>query len=594
MKQSSYSPLGSMFSSSALTVASQVSPAPVNTTGTAGDDTIHGSDFADRISGGSGGIDRLYGYGGDDVIDGGDESFFFTSTLDLSGEAIYGGAGNDTLHGNGGSDIVMGEEGNDKLYGDADSDRLDGGAGNDLLDGGDGGDILWDAEGHNTLLGGAGSDNLFTMAGTTGTQGGGDGDDILKGWLGVDFIGGAGDDQIELGLSRIGAGNSTIDGGLGDDHILFSFERPGPGGASVRGGGGRDTYTVSGEMAADSRGLVTIQDFASGPSGDRIDLRALLGAEYASNPFGNGFLRLVDNGAASLIDIRVADAPGGYVPLLILAGIAASALTRENFVDGIDPTGLSDGLTLEGTASSDLLTGTPYADTLRGHAGDDRLAGNSGNDTLEGGAGNDAMDGGDGKDSLSGGAGTDTLNGGNGVDRALYTGARSDYTVTRSPTGATVTDKRGAGDGMDTLEDVERLAFADGHLALDTNGVAGDIYRLYSAAFDRAPDLVGQGFWMEMLERGVSLHTVAASFVASEEFAKLYGAAPTNAEIVTRLYQNILDREPEPGGYAFWLDILDTKKADLPTVVLAFSNGEENSANVAELIANGIAYTPFG
>ena len=36
---------------------------------------------------------------------------------------------------------------------------------------------------------------------------------------------------------------------------------------------------------------------------------------------------------------------------------------------------------------------------------------------------------------------------------------------------------------------VERLDFSDAHLAFDVDGNAGQIYRLYKAAFARTPDL---------------------------------------------------------------------------------------------------------
>lgn len=101
------------------------------------------------------------------------------------------------------------------------------------------------------------------------------------------------------------------------------------------------------------------------------------------------------------------------------------------------------------------------------------------------------------------------------------------------------------------------------------------------------------GFWIEMLDRGVTLQAVADGFTRGEEFARLYGANPGNADIVTRLYRNILDREPEKGGYDFWLSVLDNKLTDLGTVLAAFSESPENRAAVAELIANGVAYQPF-
>ncbi len=606
---------------------------PVVATGTAGDDTIHGSDFADTISGGSGGRDTLWGHGGDDVIHGGDEPPDTSGNiLYLSGDTIHGGAGNDILYGNGGQDTLTGGDGDDKLYGGADFDYLYGGAGDDLLDGGDGSDELRDDAGDNILLGGGGDDRLFTGPGTTGRQEGGEGDDQLDGYGGVDLFGGDGNDQITLTLTGPDTVVSGIDGGAGDDRIVLAFDRPARTGVSVTGGSGVDTFVVRGNVAADSSGFATIQDFTPGAGGDKLDITALLGQDYTGNPFQDGLLRLVHSpGFFTLIEMRVADAPGGYVPLLALAGVVPPSLTRDNFVNGIDPTGRAEGVVLEGTAGADLLTGTPYDDTLRGGDGDDRLVGNTGNDSLDGGAGNDELDGGDGDDVLdggdgndilhgglgnnilnggagddilhagfddnvmNGGAGNDTLNGSVGLDHALYTGARDDYTLTLIRNSFTLADRRGtAGDGVDTLLAVDRLAFSDANLAFDVSGAAGAAYRLYRAAFDREPDLGGIGFYIAMMDKGVSLYDVAAGFVSSQEFKDVYGSAPTHEEIVTRMYKNILHRDPEPLGYEFWLKILEDKKADVAAVLVAFSEGAENREVTADLVAEGIAYTPYG
>jgi hypothetical protein len=74
----------------------------------------------------------------------------------------------------------------------------------------------------------------------------------------------------------------------------------------------------------------------------------------------------------------------------------------------------------------------------------------------------------------------------------------------------------------------------------------------------------------------------------------MYGSAPSNADIVMRLYKNILHREPDAGGYQYWLDILNNKQATLPWVLAFFSDSQENIDGVAELIGNGIVYTPYG
>jgi hypothetical protein len=222
--------------------------------------------------------------------------------------------------------------------------------------------------------------------------------------------------------------------------------------------------------------------------------------------------------------------------------------------------------------------------------------GSTGSDEIRGGAGNDLLDGGAGNDILFGGAGNDTLVGGDGRDSAHYAGAFANYSVKGGQDNFRVVDQRTSnGEGTDTLVGVERLLFGDGvGMALDIDGVAGQAFRIYRAAFDRAPDLGGMGFWLASMDKGATVHDLAAGFVASKEFADLYGAAPTNAELVTRLYTNILHRAPEAAGYAYWLDILDSKKADLVGVLAMISESGENVDGVAELIANGIAFTPYG
>ena len=83
--------------------------------------------------------------------------------------------------------------------------------------------------------------------------------------------------------------------------------------------------------------------------------------------------------------------------------------------------------------------------------------GGSGNDTLVGNTAANALTGGAGNDILTGGAGNDTLNGGSGVDIAVFSGNRSNYTITYANGVYTVTGT----DGVDTLTDIERLQFAD-------------------------------------------------------------------------------------------------------------------------------------
>ena len=95
------------------------------------------------------------------------------------------------------------------------------------------------------------------------------------------------------------------------------------------------------------------------------------------------------------------------------------------------------------------------------------------------------------------------------------------------------------------------------------------------------------------MDDGLSLKGVAGGFVESAEFKALYGANPTSSEIVTKLYDNVLHRPGDSGGFNFWLGILDRHDATVAEVLAAFSESAENQAGVIGVIGNGFSYTPF-
>ncbi len=193
-----------------------------------------------------------------------------------------------------------------------------------------------------------------------------------------------------------------------------------------------------------------------------------------------------------------------------------------------------------------------------------------------------------GHDILAAPSGASVLDGLDGLDTVVYGGARSAYTVAKSGAGVLVSDASGL---STLLNNVERLQFSDQSLALDVDGTAGEAYRLYQAAFNRAPDKTGLGFWIDALDAGHGLREAAQGFVASAEFAKLYGANSTDTQFVQALYQNVLHRSPDAAGYAFWLDTIDhTTRAD---VLVAFSESTENQAQVIGSIQDGMAFVPW-
>ncbi len=222
--------------------------------------------------------------------------------------------------------------------------------------------------------------------------------------------------------------------------------------------------------------------------------------------------------------------------------------------------------------------------TVQGGAGADRIVLREGAETARGG---------DGSDWLEGRGGDDLLDGGAGLDHAVYSGARAGYKVARAEGGFTVLDASGR-DGRDTLRDIERLQFADGMLALDVDGVAGQAYRIYQAAFAREPDEAGLGYWIAMMDGGTTLTGVAAGFVASAEFIARYGANPSNRELVEKFYLNVLQRPGDAEGITYWVNALDSRSASVADVLMGFSESPENQAALVGVTENGIAFHTFG
>jgi len=219
--------------------------------------------------------------------------------------------------------------------------------------------------------------------------------------------------------------------------------------------------------------------------------------------------------------------------------------------------------------------------------GDDVIAGSAFSDSLSGYGGNDIF-------YPSGlfhmGAEDDFIDGGAGMDTVSYDGYRSDYVIEKLTNSdwRTVSLKPSALP-LDLLENIERISFVDGTWALDAHGTSGQVYRLYKAAFDRAPDPPGLGWNIHLIDKGTTQAQMADAFVHSAEFTSKYGSL-SNEQFITQLYANVLHRTPDPDGMAWNLNLLNTKlsRADM---LSAYSESAENQAAVIGQIQDGIWFT---
>lgn len=261
---------------------------------------------------------------------------------------------------------------------------------------------------------------------------------------------------------------------------------------------------------------------------------------------------------------------------------------------------LSTEPTAEGSAS---VSGTSGDDLLLGSYSSDHIDAASGNDLILAREGDDTLIGGDGADTLVGAAGNDRINGGAGIDTAVFQYNLSSYTIVSIADGSRSVRHNNEGfsnrslisdEGTDLLLHTERLRFSDQEFAFDTDVHAGQAYRMYKAAFNRAPDLAGLGYWIKQIDLGMGLAEVAQRFIDSSEFKTLYGNNPSNADFLGRVYGNAFGKNPDATSESWWINQMGINSSVAWNKVLSdLSESPENKASIASLLYNGISYEPW-
>ncbi len=424
------------------------SVAQTEISGTEGNNTLNGSNFADLING-EAGNDVLEGKQGDDTLTGG-----------TGDDILFGGGigdqvsnGNDTyIWSRGDGDDGIGDYASsltevDRLVlTDVDSDKVllvrpkdsvdlkivvlnDDGA-NDVITvdrrfedptKGYGIEVIEFANGVIWTLNDILSNTVVLGTTSNDTINGTAYSDNLLGEAGNDILGGKG-------------GNDTLTGGTGNDILLG-------GGVGDQTSNGSDTYVWSRGDGDDAIG-----DYASSLTEvDRLVLSDVASDKVllvqSQNSVDLKVVVLNDNGDNDVITIdrRFEDPAKGYGVEVI------------EFSDGVIWT-LNDILSntvIFGNSGNDTLIGTAGADYLFGAKGNDILVGHQGDDTIQGGTGNDALFGGSIVEQAENGSDTYIWSTGDGddsiadlstseaeIDRLVLTDVNSDNVVLVRPNGS--------------------------------------------------------------------------------------------------------------------------------------------------------------
>ena len=408
--------------------------------GTAGDDTLVGGIYNDRLYG-LGGDDTLIGGRGPDILDGGPgsdtadydaslegvfinlsdaapesgghasgdilisienirgSSYDDTIIGDDNDNVLHGGYGNDRLDGGGGADQVFGDQGDDTivLRGDAGA-VAHGGSGNDEIDilgngntaFGDSGADTYFIQGDNNYVADLdydGSPSMFVIDGNNNQVFGGWGSNffrlpLLSHSSGNLLYGGPGDDTFQNtgdGDNNTfygGEGADTFIGGDGIDLIFTDQSYPVSAGDIVHAGAGDDQVVSKGN-----------QDYLDGESGAdtlSLDLSWVPGDILVT--YDEHLQKFtVANEGTEFLNFENVEINLGYTNTVHAASFTGSLLLWGNSGGAID--------IFEGGSGNDQFYGGGYHDVLTGGDGDDYF-----NET---GVGGNLIDGGAGYDSLS-------------------------------------------------------------------------------------------------------------------------------------------------------------------------------------------------
>ena len=110
------------------------------------------------------------------------------------------------------------------------------------------------------------------------------------------------------------------------------------------------------------------------------------------------------------------------------------------------------------------------------------------------------------------------------------------------------------------------------------------VQKAYVAYYGRPADPGGLAYWADRMEKeGGSLTSIIVAFGNSEEFNRRYGGL-THTELVTKIYLQTLNRDPDPDGLKYYVDELLAGRRTLQSITLDVLNGattEPDSAVVA-------------
>ncbi len=134
---------------------------------------------------------------------------------------------------------------------------------------------------------------------------------------------------------------------------------------------------------------------------------------------------------------------------------------------------------------------------------------------------------------------------------------------------------------QDAVVDGDRRALTAA-LAADRHFVGVLVDDLYRTTLGRSPDGVGRRYWTAEIDDGLTVASVGALFYASDEYYERAGM--TDTAFVTALYRDLLGRDPDGEGLAYWRDMLGRSQVRRIDIAAGFyASPESRQFRVSDL-----------
>ena len=232
------------------------------------------------------------------------------------------------------------------------------------------------------------------------------------------------------------------------------------------------------------------------------------------------------------------------------------------------------------------------------------LQGTNQNDILSGGNDDNEINGGNGDDLITGNGGYDEIDGGNGSDTVIFSGDFEDYSIVRVITFGNgnnvslnelevVDNRSGSNDGIDSLENIEYLQFAD--QIVEESKV--DLIRIYDGDFrDYKFYNLKNGDYQILTENGVdditglptlqfSDQTISAIADIKGTFDQVTGKDNVTGEMF-RLYNAAFKRFPDAEGLEYWISKNSSGENSKRVIAESFLISEEFKSLYGESVTN--------